>query len=239
MDDRPNSDRRVERLLRALAGGDAAACRAACRAAIRSLDPATAAEARVAAALVGLLTGPDLEAREDAAAALVRAGRPAVEPLLAAARSADPDARRAAVVVLGRVGPAAGKAVPALRELTADEAVGPWAARALAAIEHPGHARRPGWWVAAVAAVAALAAGVAASVAQSAVGGWPGPAVTAGVGLGGVGVLVGLAAGLSAGGLRRAVLLAVMCGVGGATAGAAGGWVVSALVGPVNRVLGG
>ncbi len=91
-------------------------------------------------ALVGLLAAPEAEQRARAVSAVVRAG-PAVVPLLTAlfadGTPDDPDTRRAAVVALGRFGPAARSAVPLLRDLAGDPWHGPCARAALAAIDPP------------------------------------------------------------------------------------------------------
>jgi hypothetical protein len=89
------------------------------------------------AALVGLLAAPEADQRAKAVAAVVRGGAPLV-PLLVAVledETRGPDARRAAVVALGRIGRPARAAAGALHALVADDWLGPPARAALAAIE--------------------------------------------------------------------------------------------------------
>jgi hypothetical protein len=92
------------------------------------------------AALVGLLSAPKASQRAKAVSAVVRAGAPVVPLVLAVLTEVEPegvDTRRAAVVALGQLGPAARPAVEVLRELADDPWLGACAQSALAAIEPP------------------------------------------------------------------------------------------------------
>lgn len=164
-------------------------------------------------ALVALLAAPEAEQRAAAVEAVARAGPPIV-PLLVAALTRDPpdaaEARRAAVVALGWLGPAARPAVALLRSLASDPWLGPCVGPALAHIRPRGRFGGAGVLVASAAAagaatlfasggvapVAAVAGVVAACVAA---GVWwcrPGPAVwVLGVGVGAAALVGGWAGG--------------------------------------------
>ena len=88
------------------------------------------------AAIVGLLAAPEAEQRTAAVAVVARVRTPAVPLLLAmlADEAHDADTRRAVVVALAQLGPAARPAVPVLLELVEDPWLGPCARGALAAI---------------------------------------------------------------------------------------------------------
>jgi hypothetical protein len=83
---------------------------------------------------VALLDAPGLEHRESVVAVLGDIGRPVVPVLchaLATSPAEDGGFRRAVIVALAAIGPAAAEAIPLLRDLQADEWLGPPAARAL------------------------------------------------------------------------------------------------------------
>jgi HEAT repeat protein len=89
--------------------------------------------------LIGLLAAPEAEQRAEAVAVVARAGAPIVPLLLAvlADEGAGTDARRAAVLALGELGPSAHAAAWVLLDLADDPELGACARSALAAVEPP------------------------------------------------------------------------------------------------------
>jgi hypothetical protein len=231
----PEREVQIQALLRSLAQDDLGERRRALRA-VAALEDV---DERLIAAIVELLRGQDLPLREMAAATLAGMGGPAVGSLIAALSSDDADFRKAIVVTLALMGPPAHTAIPVLRDLVDEEGLGPWARRALERIE-----QRPGrgpvawpWLVAGGAAlVLVLAGSLAARVGVSA--GVPPAAMTAGLTLGGLGVVMGLLLGRQ-GGAREAGLMAASFGLGGAFAGGLLAWLLASLVAPVVKALGG
>ncbi len=232
-------EHQIQRLLNALAQGSLRKKRRAVRIITWIPNP----DRRLMAALVELLHCEDLRLRVKASAALARIGRPSVTALRAALAAEDPDFRRAVVLTLGQIGPAAHEAAGALRELTTDEELGRWAARALAQIEPASLWDRssPRWWPWAVAAVLVFTFGLVTGhvAAIQAAGIVPGPALSASACLGGLCAVLGLVVGWQTGGLRRTLLLIVGFAIGGASAGLLLGWILAGLVGPVIKALGG
>ena len=109
-------------------------------------------------ALVGLLAAPEADQRAGAVAVAARAGAPIVPLLLAvlADEASEPDAQRAAVVALGRLGPSAHAAAWVLLDLVDDPRLGSCARAALDAVEPP---QRGGFQLlCVVVAIAALVA---------------------------------------------------------------------------------
>jgi hypothetical protein len=239
MSSSPDQEQQEEALLRSLTEGERRKRRKAVRAVARS----KAVSERLLTALVELLRCPDLKLREETARALVHISQPCVGALVAALSTEDEDFRKAVVVTLALMGPAAREAVPVLQGLVEEEEIGPWAARAMVRIES-----RQGWkrWLRASwpwlmvgclalggALIAALLVHIGASVHLSPV------VLGAGSALGGLGVIMGLLVGGHGGGARRALLLASVFGVGGAAAGLLLSWILTTLVQPVVQALGG
>lgn len=90
----------------------------------RAAREAAERERERAAAIASLISGlaGDKKTREAAVLALGRIGVPAVPSLLEALGVEGEEARRAAAMVLGHIGPAARDALPALRKLAEDDA---------------------------------------------------------------------------------------------------------------------
>lgn len=112
-------------------------------------------------AVVGLLNAPESQQRETVVAVVARIGAPAVPLLMGVLADGPPEGdecRRAAVVALGRIGPAAKPAMALLRELTNDAWLGVCAHAALELIEP---APRPRWLHTLLAALLAVVLSVA------------------------------------------------------------------------------
>jgi hypothetical protein len=188
--------------------------------------------------LLGLLTHKSMRVREEAAVTLAAIGRPAVAALIEGLSRDDADFRKVIVITLGLMGPAARPAVPMLRALTGDEAVGPWARRALVRIE----GRRwysVAWpWLAVAGFVLVVTLASNPGVRAAAGLRLPGAAVTAGLTLGGVGLVMGLLLGRQSS-AREAGLLAASLGAGGLFAGGLLAWLIAGMVEPVVKALGG
>src|SRR5262249_26679047 len=87
--------------------------------------------------LVGLLAAPEADQRAEAVAAVAPVGAP-IGPLLLAVladEASEPDTRRAVLVALGRIGPAAHAAAWVLLDLVDDPGLGSCARAAFDAVE--------------------------------------------------------------------------------------------------------
>jgi HEAT repeat protein len=207
------------------------------RKAVRALAALGAEAAPAVPALIELLSARDPALRSEAAEALGRIGKPAVGPLLAALKQEDEEQRRALVIALALVGPAAREAVPALTPLRQDPVLGPWVKRALQRIERR---RWPVWprLLLGVFLVIGATAGLLAWLLTRPLPLTP-PRVgaVAGLATAGMGAALGLIVGAREGDGRRTLWLTVLLGVGGGTAGLMLGSLVAALVEPVVRAL--